>query len=239
MKLSIIIPSFNEEKRIVRTLEKTISYLDKQDYESEIIVVCDGNSDSTHEVAASFKTDVKISLRVLRYEINRGKGYAVRYGMSRGAGELIMFMDADYAVPIEQLERGLQLLENGADIAIASRTLTESQILVRQNFLRQLSAKTYIFIQNLYLGLNIKDTQCGFKIFTKEAAEKLFSRQKLNSFIFDPEILWLAQNLGFSVAEFPVTWSHVEGSQILFDSFSKSLFVFQELYKIKKLHKEI
>jgi dolichyl-phosphate beta-glucosyltransferase len=239
MKLSIVIPAYNEEARISRTLGKTIAYLNSREYDSEIIVVCDGNTDKTHLVASEFSTNSKVSLHVHRYLENKGKGHAVRYGMLKAAGQYILFMDADYAVPIEQLERGLQLLDKGADVAIGSRTLAKSEILVQQNLLRQLSAKIYILIQNLYLSINIKDTQCGFKVFSREAANKLFPKQKLDSFIFDPEILWLAKKLGFAVAEFPVTWSHVEGSQIRFDSFSKSIFVFEELFRIKKLHTEI
>ena len=238
MELSIIIPAFNEEKRIIRTLEETISYLVKQDYESEIIVVCDGNSDSTHEVAADYKPAAKISLRVLCYEPNKGKGYAVHYGMLRGAGEYLMFMDADYAVPIQQLEKGLALLKNGADIAIGSRAVAGATINAHQNIFRKISAKIYTTIQNLYLGINYKDTQCGFKIFKRSVGHKLFALQKLNSVIFDPEILWLAKKYGFKIAEFPVTWSHIENSQIVYDSLRKSLFIFEELFRIKKLHKK-
>jgi glycosyltransferase involved in cell wall biosynthesis len=238
MKLSIVIPAYNEETRISRTLGITIAYLNSQEYDSEIIVVCDGNTDETHLVASGFITNGNVSLHVQRYLENKGKGHAVQYGMLRAAGQYIMFMDADYAVPIEQLERGLKLLYQGADVAIGSRTHANSKILVRQNTARQLSAKIYILIQNLYLGINIKDTQCGFKFFTRDAAKKLFTRQKLNSFIFDPEILWLAKKLGLTVTEFPVTWSHVEGSQILFNNFGKSFFVFKELFRIKRLHTE-
>ena len=156
--------------------------------------------------------------------------------MLKGGGELILFMDADYSVPIDAVERGIYLLKTGYDIAIASRAVDGSEVDHHQNMLREISAKIYTFIQNHHLGIRYQDTQCGFKIFTRRAAQVLFGRQRLDSVIFDPEILWLAKQEGFKVAEFPVKWSHVEDSRIQYDSFKKSMFVFQELFKIKKLH---
>ena len=236
-KLSIIIPAYNEEARIVDTLVNTLSYLNAQEYDSEIIVVSDGSTDGTKAVVENFKDQRRVMLRFFEYHPNRGKGYAVRYGMLKGGGEVIIFMDADYSVPIEEVEKGIQLLENGFDIAIASRAISGSVITCRQNFFRELSAKIYTFTQNRYLGIRYKDTQCGFKIFTAHAARTLFEKQKLESVIFDPEILWLAKQEGFQVAEFPVRWSHIEDSRIRYDSIKKSLSVFQELFRIRKLHK--
>jgi dolichyl-phosphate beta-glucosyltransferase len=236
MKLSIIIPAFNEEDRIVRTLENTLFYLQKQKYKAEVIVISDGSNDRTKEVVENFKSKERISLKCFEYHPNRGKGYAVRFGMLRGDGDFVMFMDADYSVPIEEVQRGITLLNDGYDIAIASRAVSESVIKHHQNFFRELSAKLYTFIQNLYLGIHYKDTQCGFKIYRKHVARELFSKQKLASVIFDPELLWLAKLSGFSVGEFPVEWSHVEGSRIQYDNIKKSLFIFQELFRIKKLH---
>lgn len=236
MKLSIIIPAYNEARRIVRTLEQTLAYLNRQDYGSEIIVVCDGNTDNTKEVAEKFAGRSKVKLTVLRYEPNRGKGHAVRYGMLRGTGEILMFMDADYAVPISELEKGFRLLEEGYDIAIASRAVAGSIVTSHQNLLRELSARIYTSIQSIYLGIHYKDSQCGFKLFNKKAAHDLFLKQRLDSVIFDPEILWLAKREGYRVAEFPVQWSHVEDSQIVYDSLRKSLFIFQELFRIRWTH---
>lgn len=238
MKISIIIPAYNEEDRIVRTLAKTLAYLSRQDYRSEVIVVSDGSTDRTKDVVEhEFNPGKKVSLRLLEYHPNRGKGYAVRYGMLKGCGDMIMFMDADYSVPIEELAKGIDLLNDGYDIAIASRTIAGSVITHHQNIFRELSAKTYTFIQNSYLGIRYGDTQCGFKFFTRPAARELFGKQKLESVIFDPEILWLAKHRGFKVAEFPVKWTHVEDSRIQYDSLKKSLFVFKELFRIKKPHK--
>jgi glycosyltransferase involved in cell wall biosynthesis len=237
MKISIIIPAYNEEDRILKTLGETISYLNRQDYTSEIIVVSDGSSDGTRGVVEGFKSGEHVALRVIEYHPNRGKGYAVRLGMLEGAGETVMFMDADYSVPIEAVEYGCELIQNGNDIAIASRTVSGAIVAEHQNVFRELSAKMYTWIQNRYLGIRYGDTQCGFKMFTHAAAQQLFGKQKLNSVIFDPEILWLAAAEGYRVGEFPVEWTHVEGSRIQYDSLKKSLFVFRELFRIKKLHR--
>lgn len=237
MKLSIIIPAYNEADRIVGTLTRTLAYLERQDYPSEVIVVSDGSSDETCRVAGGFQPGGNVALKTLEYHPNRGKGYAVRYGMLKGGGDIIMFMDADYSVSIEALEKGLALIREGFDAAIASRTLSDSVVVQHQNFLRELSARLYTLIQNYHLGIRYPDTQCGFKIFTAAAARNLFARQKLDSVIFDPEILWLAKQNGFKVAQFPVVWRHAENSRIQYDSLKKSLFVFQELFRIKKLHR--
>jgi len=237
MHLSIVIPAYNEQDRIAGTLASTLSYLTKQDFHSEVVVVSDGSTDGTKAVVENeFHAGRNVSLKALEYHPNRGKGYAVRFGMLKATGERIMFMDADYSVPVEEIEKGMTLLQDGADIAIASRGLSESVVTAHQSLVRELSARIYTFIQNRYLGIRYKDTQCGFKVFNARAAKTLFEKQKLHSVIFDPEILWLAKQCGFTVAEFPVRWQHVEDSRIVYDSFGKSLFVFKELFRIKKLH---
>jgi dolichyl-phosphate beta-glucosyltransferase len=238
MKLSITIPAYNEEDRIVRTLERTLDYLNQQSYASEVIVVSDGSTDRTKAVVETgFSSGERVALRVIEYHPNRGKGYAVREGMLKGSGDIVMFMDADYSVPIETAERGLRLLASGSDVAIASRTLSGSIIHQHQNLFREFSARIYTWIQNRYLGIHYGDTQCGFKLFTRDAAHTLFERQKLSSVIFDPEILWLARQDGFRVSEFPVEWTHGEDSRIQYDNLGKSLFVFKELFRIRKLHR--
>ena len=127
--------------------------------------------------------------------------------MLQGRGRIIMFMDADYAVPIRYCEKGMALIARGYDIAIASRSVSGARVHARQNLFRRLSARIYTLIQNTYLGINYPDTQCGFKVFKKEAALRLFSAQKLYSVIFDPEILWLAHKQGYKTAEFGVEWT--------------------------------
>jgi glycosyltransferase involved in cell wall biosynthesis len=236
-KLSIVIPAFNEQDRIVPTLSNTLGYLKSRTFSCQIVVVSDGSRDHTAHVAKQFHGTDNIRIDVMEYHPNQGKGYAVRYGMLKAIGKIVMFMDADYAVPIEYCEKGIDLIEKGYDLAIASRAIEGSDIETHQNFFRELSAKFYTIVQNIYLGITYPDTQCGFKLFTHEAASSLFGRQKLHSVIFDPEILWLAKKSGFSVAQFPVAWKHIADSRIQYDNLKKSLFVFQELFRIKRLHR--
>lgn len=237
LELTIVIPAYNEQDRIKPTLKHTMAYLENQPFASQVIVVSDGSRDNTAQVASAFGQVDNVQLDVLEYHPNRGKGYAVKYGMQRASGKVVMFMDADYAVPISECRKGLSLINQGYDIAIASRAIAGARIDLRQNFLRQLSARIYTFIQNLYLGIHYPDTQCGFKLFTREAAHRLFAMQKLYSVIFDPEILWLARKNDYTVAQFPVQWTHVGDSRIQYDSIGKSLFVFQELLRIKQVHR--
>ncbi|MGD9187583.1 MAG: glycosyltransferase family 2 protein [Desulfobacteraceae bacterium] len=235
-RLSIVIPAYNEQDRIVTTLRETIAYLDRRPYASELLVISDGSSDQTAQVARNFQTPEHVILHVVEYHPNRGKGYAVKTGMLKTQGKIAMFMDADYAVPIQCVEKGMALIDDGHDIAIASRAVSGAHITLRQNIWRTLSARIYTWIQNGYLGVDYPDTQCGFKLFTNSAAKILFHRQRLESVIFDPEILWLARKAGLVVGQFPVQWSHVADSRIQYDTLGKSLFVFQELFRIKRLH---
>ncbi|MBU2490830.1 MAG: glycosyltransferase family 2 protein [Proteobacteria bacterium] len=236
--LSVVIPAYNEEDRIVPTLTATLDYLAGRRASAEVVVVSDGSTDHTADVVRAFAPPENVSLRMLEYKPNRGKGYAVAYGMTRAKGGRVLFMDADYSVPIEELEKAEALMDQGADVAIASRALAESQVEAYQNLPRRMSARIYTLVQNTWLGFSYPDTQCGFKMFTQNAAADLFSRQKLTSVIFDAEILWLAKRQGFRVAQFPVKWTHVEDSRIQYDSLRKSLFVFQELFRIKGLHRQ-
>lgn len=235
-RLSIVIPAYNEQDRLVTTLRETIAYLNRQRYDSEILVISDGSSDHTAQVARNFQTPEHVIVHVVEYHPNRGKGYAVKTGMLKAQGKIAMFMDADYAVPIEYIEKGMALIDDGYDIAIASRAASGAHITARQNIWRTLSARLYTWIQNSYLGIDYPDTQCGFKLFTNVAAQMLFQRQRLESVIFDPEILWLAHKAGLMVGQFPVQWTHVDDSRIQYDTLGKSLFVFQELFRIKRLH---
>lgn len=236
--LSIVIPAYNEADRIIPTIENSLEYLSGKEIKAEIIVVSDGSKDSTIKTVRSFSPPSSVTIKAIEYFPNRGKGYAVRTGMMSASGDMIMFMDADYSVPMEYLDTALKHIAAGYDIAVASRALPDSEIVRHQNFLRELSGKTYTFIQNTFLGLDFNDTQCGFKVFTRTAARRLFAAQKLSSVIFDPEILWLAVREGFKVKEFPVKWTHMEDSRIKYDSLDKFLFVFRELFRIKSLHRQ-
>ncbi len=205
--LSVVIPAYNEEERLPGTLEKVASYLSSRGREFEILVVDDGSTDGTAEVALSFSS--RVPLRVLRNERNRGKGYSVRRGMLEARGELRLFTDADLSTPIEELPKlERAILEEGFDVAIASRGLPQSKLVVRQPLWREMLGRAFnLYIQALLLP-GIWDTQCGFKLFTAEAAEEVFRRTTLEGFGFDFEALYIAKKLGFKIKEVPVTWVH-------------------------------
>ena len=235
--LSIVIPCYNEANRLPRTLAATIDYLKKRDGEFEIIVVSDGSTDATIEVSTNAFRELPDNIRGkwFEYKPNAGKGKAVKYGMRQARGKRILFMDADYAVPLEDLPRAETLLDNGVDIAIGSRATKDTKIVEHQSFVRERVAKLFGFIQRNYLGLKLKDTQCGFKLFTFEASWKVFGDTKLTSVIFDGEALWLAKRMGLRVVEFPVEWTHDPDTRITYN-FMRSLKVLRDMLSVPLIH---
>lgn len=211
----MVVPAYNEEARLGRTLDRVREYLSQQPYSWSVTVVSDGSTDRTEEIANEFaKGDERFSLVACRP--NRGKGAAVRDGMLQVEGELLLFSDADLAAPIEEIEKLLPAVEAGADIAIGSRPLKDSRLEVRQPFYREwLGRASNMLVQALAVK-GIKDTQCGFKLFKREVARDVFSRCKLNGFSFDFEALMIARDLGYRIAEIPIRWAHQEGSKVVF-----------------------
>lgn len=213
--LSIIIPAYNEEARIGKTLEETFRYLDLQPYQSEVLVVNDGSVDGTREVVTGYQRHFGSRLRLLDNPGNRGKGYSVRAGMLEGAGELLLFYDADLATPLSEVSRVLTPIEEGrSDIVFGSRALDRSLIGTRQSILREMIGRIGNFVQFIFTGLRFKDTQCGFKAFRRNAAQAVFPRQRIEGFGFDPEVLFIASRQGWRLLEVPVRWNHVEGSKV-------------------------
>jgi dolichyl-phosphate beta-glucosyltransferase len=207
-----VIPAFNEEARLGPTVQRVMSFLAARGAPWEIIVADDGSTDRTRDVAAEAAAGSP-HVKVLALSPNRGKGAAVRAGMLAATGERVLFSDADLAKPIEELDKLAARLDGGADIAIASRALAGADIQVRQHPLREMMGRTFnTMVRALVLG-GIRDTQCGFKLFTGQAARELFGRATVDGFAFDVEILWLAQGR-FQVAEVPVRWRHVEESKV-------------------------
>ena len=236
-KLSVVIPCYNEENRLPRTLKEAVKYLSNRPSNSEIIVVSDGSKDNTKEVAGALFQNLPANVtgRVIEYVPNQGKGRAVKVGMLAAQGERVLFMDADYAVPMEYLVNAERLLDAGCDIAIGSRALEETKLVERQSFIRERMSKLFGWIQRNYLGLKLLDTQCGFKLFTREASDAIFSKVKLTSVIFDGEMLWLAKRMGYSVREFPVQWTHDQDSRITYSPM-RALKVFGDMLRIPFLH---
>lgn len=234
-QLSIVIPAYNEGDRIRMALGPTIDYLKAQDYSSEILVVSDGSRDDTRAVAESYQPEFP-NLRVIEYFPNRGKGHAVKTGMLAAQGERVLFMDADYAVPIRYVEAGIRLLETGCDVAIGSRGTSGAHMVQRQTPLREFASRVYTAVQNRWIKVDFVDTQCGFKMYTREAAQLLFNQQKLDSVIFDGELLFLAQRAGLKIGEFGVEWEHQPDSRITYN-LRKSIRIFTELFKVRWLHR--
>lgn len=234
-RLSIVIPAYNEATRIGETLEPTLAYLKAQPYASEILVVSDGSRDETRAVAEGFQASFP-NLKVLEYFPNRGKGHAVRTGMLAAQGERVLFMDADYSVPIRYVEPAFAVLDAGCAVAIGSRGATGAQMTNRQSALREFASRVYTAVQNRWIKVDFVDTQCGFKMYTRQAVQVLFPQQKLDSVIFDGELFFLAQRAGLKVGEFPVEWNHHPDSRITYN-LRKSLQIFWELFKIRWLHR--
>ncbi|MBI5144904.1 MAG: glycosyltransferase family 2 protein [Candidatus Omnitrophica bacterium] len=205
LQLSIIIPAYNEEKRLPVTLERIAGYLKSKGYTFEIIVVDDGSNDKTQEVVRNFMRKYPM-LSLIHNQIRSGKGAAVRAGILSSRGEFIFFSDADLSTPIDEIEKLLLSLKDGYDIAFASRAMSESQVVVREAWYRDIMGKIFCFLVRHLVVAGVRDSQCGFKGFRRDKASILFSRQRLNGFAFDVEILFLARKLNFSSQEIPVRW---------------------------------
>jgi glycosyltransferase involved in cell wall biosynthesis len=215
-ELSIIIPAYNEEKRLGRTLARIHDYFAlKQTHadEIEIIVVDDGSTDGTAAVARERVREMPC-LRVVSNCKNRGKGYSVRRGMLEAGGSVVLFTDADLSSPIEESEKLLAAIKAGNDVAIGSRAMDRSLIKVHQSRLREVAGIIFNGFVKLFTRLPFQDTQCGFKAFRRESSRIVFEQQRVEGFGFDPEILFLAQRHGLLTAEVPVRWAHDEATRV-------------------------
>jgi glycosyltransferase involved in cell wall biosynthesis len=230
--ISIIIPAYNEEKRLPSTLAQVLAYLSRGDWEfAEVIVVDDGSADGTGAVAEQVAgTDPRV--RLLRNPGNRGKGYSVRHGMLEAKAQWALFSDADLSAPIAELDKLRDAAaRSGAQVAIGSRALDRALIGVHQSAFREYGGRVFNLILRLITGLPFWDTQCGFKLFETGAARQVFRRQRLEGFGFDAEILFLARHLGYKIVEVPVRWNHVEGTKMrLLDD---SLVMVADLLRIR------
>ncbi len=212
-QLSIVIPAYNESSRIEGTLERVMWCVRKCNWDAEVLVVDDGSTDDTTAIVQRWmKTHERLNL--IKNPGNRGKGYSVRNGLLQAAGDIVMFTDADLSAPMEEASRLIAALDAGADVAIGSRWLDKQRQTVHQPLYRRFFGRCFNKLTRTVMGLPYKDTQCGFKAFKREAAQKIFRLQTIERWGFDPEILFIARKLKYTVVEVPVTWGHDERSRI-------------------------
>ena len=210
---SIVIPAFNESARIPATLKAVVSCVRERGWAAEVIVVNDGSLDATAELVRDFAQDAP-EVRLLENPGNRGKGYSVRSGLLHALGQVVMFTDADLSAPIEEAEGLFEAIAQGADIAIGSRWLERGRQTHRQPLYRQFFGRCFNAVTRSVMGLRFADTQCGFKAFTREAAQTIFRLQTIERWGFDPEILFIALKRGYRIVEVPVSWHHDERTRI-------------------------
>jgi glycosyltransferase involved in cell wall biosynthesis len=213
-KVSIVIPAFNEAIRIGDTIRKIEEFLARLPFKTEVLIIDDGSPDETAAIVRGLEF---AGLRLIRNETNHGKGYAVRMGTLAATGEYVLLSDADLSAPIEEMEKLLSAAETQkADVVIGSRAMNRSLIEIHQSRKRELGGIVFNRMVRLLLGLDLQDTQCGFKLFKREKIRPVFEKLTIWGFGFDPELLFLAKRAGLKILEIPVRWSHADGSKIRF-----------------------
>lgn len=214
-ELSVIIPAFNEENRLPKTLESVHDYLTESHADFEIVVVNDGSRDGTVASVQEFARH-RDRIRLISYASNQGKGHAVRTGVMAAAGDLVLMNDADGSSPIEEIEKLIAALDGGADVAIGSRAKPDPAGAVHVQALayRKHIGNTFNLIVQTLLLPGILDTQCGFKLFKRSAAREIFPAAILNGYAFDVEILYVTRKRGYTIAEVPINWHNVAGSKV-------------------------
>ncbi|HEX8817106.1 MAG TPA: dolichyl-phosphate beta-glucosyltransferase [Terriglobales bacterium] len=227
---SIVLPAYNEAERIEESLEKILRFAARHRRNFEIIVVNDGSTDATAEIVTRYSAQHAM-VKLVENPGNRGKGFSVRNGMLHARGDVLLFSDADLSSPIEESEKLFGAIAAGADVAIGSRWLRTELQVKPQPLYRRLLGRLFNFALRMVLGLNYKDTQCGFKAFRRSAAEQIFPRQAIERWGFDPELLYLAQRAGLRIEEVPVLWAHREGTRI--HPWRDGFHMFLELFKIR------
>jgi len=210
---SIVIPAYNEQARIGATLTEVVRAVEIHSWNAEVIVVDDGSTDSTVPIVESVAARHPY-VRLLRNGTNRGKGYSVRNGMLHASGDIALFTDADLSSPIEEASRLFNAIREGADVAIGSRWLAQSRQTIRQPLYRRFFGRCFNVVTRMIMRLPFADTQCGFKAFTRPAAQTVFQLQQIERWGFDPEILFIALKRGYVIREVPVSWAHDQRTRI-------------------------
>ncbi len=212
-QLSIVIPAYNESTRLETALSRVLGCIEGRGWDAEVLVVDDGSKDDTAAIVEHWM-ETHPRLNLVRNPGNRGKGYSVRNGLLQAAGDIVMFTDADLSAPIEEAERLIAAIHAGADVAIGSRWLDKQKQTKHQPIYRRFFGRCFNAVTRMVMGLPFEDTQCGFKAFRRPAAQVIFRLQRIERWGFDPEILFIAQKLGYTVQEVAVTWGHDERSKM-------------------------
>jgi len=227
---SVVIPAYNESDRIRPTLDEIIRHAQEQNWDTEILVVDDGSRDDTAEIVRAYSREHP-QIQLIQNPGNRGKGFSVRNGMLYARGDICLFTDADLSSPISEAEKLFDAIRHGADIAIGSRWLRAELQTERQPLYRQAFGRIFNLLLRLVLGLHFVDTQCAFKAFRREAAQRIFPLQRIERWGFDPEILFLARRLGLRTVEVPVIWAHSEGTRL--HPFRDGIRMFGDVIRIR------
>ena len=228
-ELSIVIPAYNEERRLPETLRRVRAYLEARRADAEVIVVDDGSRDGTAALLEARRGEFP-GLRLVSNGVNRGKGYSVRHGMLEARGRIVLFTDADLSAPIEEADKLLAAMRHH-EVAIGSRGVDRGLIEVHQSPLRELAGIVFNFLVRAITGLRFVDTQCGFKAFLREPSRIIFEQQRIERFGFDPEILFLAKRHGLRAVEIPVRWAHDPQTKV--NMVRDSLRMFGEVLSIR------
>lgn len=235
IQLSIIIPAYNEQARLPRTVLESIHWCTSRNLEFELIIADDGSQDQTLALARLFE-ESNVRIRALACP-HMGKGATVRMGVLNAKGHLVLFMDADGATPLTEIPKLLVAVEQGQDVAIGSRVVQRpGEVEVKTSLLRRFIGRSFAFCVNLFAIEGIADTQCGFKMFRREAAAAIFSRQRSVGFAFDVEVLFIARRLGLSIAEIPVNWIAQPGSKV--NLVTDSCRMLWDIGRIRWLHRK-
>jgi glycosyltransferase involved in cell wall biosynthesis len=230
LSYSLVIPAYNESSRIRPTLDEILRYTGEKKWDVEILVVDDGSRDDTSAIVREYG-GAHPQVQLIQNPGNRGKGYSVRNGMLHASGDICLFTDADLSSPIAEAEKLFEAIRQGADIAIGSRWLRAELQTERQPLYRQAFGRIFNLLLRIVLGLRFRDTQCGFKAFRREAAQRIFPLQRIERWGFDPEILFLARRMGFRTVEVPVLWAHSEGTRL--HPFRDGLRMFGDVMRIR------
>jgi len=232
--ISVVIPAYNEENRISKTLYGIHDYLKTKDYDYEVIVVDDGSLDGTVLKAQESSLFKAGKLKIIKNGVNAGKGRAVKNGILNSSGELVLFSDADLSTPIREVDKFIEYINSGSDMVIGSRSVLNSSVIVHQPWYRELMGKTFNLFVKLFVMWGFNDTQCGFKLFRGDLAREIARHMRIDGFAFDVEMLYIAKAKKYNVKECGVTWENSPESKVKL--FHGPVSMFFDLFKIKIIH---